>query len=49
VRGLSLNSVLLAKSRVLKRLRKELTGLVEGAVPAQPEGTPGRKEAGKCP
>jgi RNA polymerase sigma-70 factor (ECF subfamily) len=30
--GLSLNSVLLAKSRVLKRLRKELVGLVEGAV-----------------
>jgi RNA polymerase sigma-70 factor (ECF subfamily) len=29
--GLSLNSVLLAKSRVLKRLRKELAGLVEGA------------------
>ena len=27
--GLSLNSVLLAKSRVLKRLRQELTGLVE--------------------
>jgi RNA polymerase sigma-70 factor (ECF subfamily) len=27
--GLALNSVLLAKSRVLKRLREELTGLVE--------------------
>ena len=27
--GLSLNSVLLAKSRVLKRLRQELTGLVD--------------------
>ena len=27
--GLSLNSALLAKSRVLKRLRQELTGLVE--------------------
>jgi RNA polymerase sigma-70 factor (ECF subfamily) len=27
--GLSLNSVLLAKSRVLKRLRQELAGLVE--------------------
>jgi RNA polymerase sigma-70 factor (ECF subfamily) len=27
--GLSLNAVLLAKSRVLKRLRQELTGLVE--------------------
>jgi RNA polymerase sigma-70 factor (ECF subfamily) len=27
--GLSLNSVLLAKSRVLKRLRQELTGLIE--------------------
>ena len=27
--GRSLNSVLLAKSRVLKRLRQELTGLVE--------------------
>jgi RNA polymerase sigma-70 factor, ECF subfamily len=27
--GLSLNSVLLAKSRVLKRLREELRGLVE--------------------
>jgi RNA polymerase sigma-70 factor (ECF subfamily) len=27
--GLSLNSVLLAKSRVLKRLRKELAGLIE--------------------
>jgi RNA polymerase sigma-70 factor (ECF subfamily) len=27
--GLSLNAVLLAKSRVLKRLRRELEGLVE--------------------
>jgi hypothetical protein len=27
--GLSLNSVLLAKSRVLKRLRQELAGLIE--------------------
>ena len=27
--GLSVNSVLLAKSRVLKRLRSELSGLVE--------------------
>jgi RNA polymerase sigma-70 factor (ECF subfamily) len=27
--GLSLNSVLLAKSRVLKRLRQEMAGLVE--------------------
>ena len=27
--GLSLNSVLLAKSRVLKRLRQELAGLVD--------------------
>ena len=27
--GLSLNAVLLAKSRVLKRLRQELAGLVE--------------------
>ena len=27
--GLSLNSVLLAKSRVFKRLRQELAGLVE--------------------
>ena len=27
--GLSLNSVLLAKSRVLKRLRRELAGLVD--------------------
>jgi RNA polymerase sigma-70 factor (ECF subfamily) len=27
--GVSLNSVLLAKSRVLKRLRQELPGLVE--------------------
>jgi RNA polymerase sigma-70 factor (ECF subfamily) len=37
--GLSLNSVLLAKSRVLKRLRQELAGLVEGAVSLPPEGT----------
>jgi RNA polymerase sigma-70 factor (ECF subfamily) len=29
--GLSLNSVLLAKSRVLKRVRQELAGLVDGA------------------
>jgi RNA polymerase sigma-70 factor (ECF subfamily) len=41
--GLSLNSVLLAKSRVLKRLRKELAGLVEEAVPSQLEGLSGRK------
>jgi RNA polymerase sigma-70 factor (ECF subfamily) len=27
--GLSLNSVLLAKSRVLKRVRQELAGLVD--------------------
>jgi hypothetical protein len=27
--GLSLNSVLMAKSRVLKRLRQEVAGLVE--------------------
>jgi RNA polymerase sigma-70 factor (ECF subfamily) len=33
--GLSLNSVLLAKSRVLKRLRQELAGLVEGAASGQ--------------